>query len=558
MFSRPPVLRRRRALLAASTAALALALSACGGGTASTAADAGPPQNGGTLKVAFFPDNAAFACVDPFQTYWIEHRTVIRNVADSLTDQDATNGEIKPWIAQSWQVTPDGKQYTFHLRDGVTFSDGTALDAAAVKANADGWLATVSQTHGAAYGSSYILGLSGAEVVDPKTVRFDFATPNSSFLQATSTTNLALISPSSFANSPKDRCLGRYTASGQFTLDNYTPGEGITLSKRPGYAWGSPLSANTGAAHLDKVEFSYVAEDSVRTGDLVSGAVDIAWPRNPFTVEDRELIARSDATVQSRSLPGVSYTFFANTTAGKPLADPQVRAALPKALDLPTYAKTVFGQDYPVVGGGYDATTPYYLSVADKLKHDPAGAAALLDSAGWTLGPDGYRYKNGAKLTLTFPLTQFSAGSELVQDQLKHVGIDLKLNTVTTAELPTTLANGDYDLTQTYFTRADPGALQFILDPDLANSKALATNAMTPEVRGQVKALFSHAIQTTDQATSKKAYADLQALLIDKGVTFPLFERVQYAGVRNDVHGFAFTSESFLKLADVWKTPESS
>jgi peptide/nickel transport system substrate-binding protein len=205
MASRPTLLRRRRALLAASTAAFAMVLSACGGGAASTsaAADAGPPQNGGTLKVAFFPDNSAFACVDPFQTYWIEHRTVIRNVADSLTDQDPSNGDIKPWIAQRWEVTPDGKQYTFHLRDGVTFSDGTPLDAAAVKANADGWRATVAQTHGAAFGSSYILGLSGADVLDPKTVRFDFATPNSSFLQATSTTNLALISPASFRKQPQ-------------------------------------------------------------------------------------------------------------------------------------------------------------------------------------------------------------------------------------------------------------------------------------------------------------------------------------------------------------------
>jgi peptide/nickel transport system substrate-binding protein len=555
MSSRPPALR----LLAAPVAALALVLSACGGGTASTAAaDAGPPQNGGTLRVAFFPDNAAFSCVDPFQTYWIEHRTVIRNVADSLTDQDPATGDIKPWIAQSWEATPDGKQYTFHLRDGVTFSDGTPLDAAAVAANAAGWLATVKQTNGAAYGSSYILGLSGAQAVDPKTVRFDFTTPNSSFLQATSTTNLALISPSSFANSPKDRCLGKYTASGLFTLDDYTPGQGITLSKRPGYAWGSSLSTNTGEAHLDKVEFSYTAEDSVRTGNLVSGATDIAWPRNPFTVEDRALIERSDATVQSRSLPGVSYTFFANTAAGRPLADPKVRAALPKALDLPTYAATVFGAGYPVVGGGYDSTTPYYVSLADQLKHDPAGAAALLDGAGWTVGPDGYRYKDGTKLTLEFPLTQFSAGSELVQDQLKQVGIDLKLDTVTTAELPGTLSNGDYDLTQTYFTRADPGALQFILDPDLANSKALATNAMTPELRGQVKDLFVKAIRTTDQAQTKRAYDDLQNLLVSDGVTIPLFERVQYAGVRNDVHGFAFTSESFLKLADVWKTPGSS
>jgi peptide/nickel transport system substrate-binding protein len=231
-----------------------------------------------------------------------------------------------------------------------------------------------------------------------------------------------------------------------------------------------------------------------------------------------------------------------------------VRQALYKAVDLPTYAQTVYGDGYPVVGGGFDNTTPYFQSVAGKLGYDPAAAKAQLDAAGWTTGPDGVRAKNGRRLTLSYPLTQFSAGAELLQDQLKQVGIELKLDTVTTAELPAKLANGDYDLTQTYFTRADPGALQFILNPDLSNSKALANNAMTPELRDQVKALFTKAIQTTDPKQSAQAYTDLQNLLIDQGLTFPLFERVQYAGVSNEVHGFAFTSESFLKLADVWKS----
>jgi peptide/nickel transport system substrate-binding protein len=546
----------RRRGLTALLAGCALALAACSGSASGGAAagDAGPPVTGGTLKVAFFPDNAAFACVDPFQTYWIEHRTVIRNIADSLTDQDPQTGEIKPWLAQSWEVSADGTQYTFHLRDGVTFSDGTPLDAAAVKANFDGWAATVKQTNGAAYGASYILGYAGSEVVDPKTVKVTFSRPNSSFLQATSTTNLAFITPASFQNSPKDRCLGKFTASGQFVLDGYTPGRSLTISRRPGYAWGSAMSHNTGEAYLDKVEFSYVAEDGVRTGNLVSKAIDIAWPRNPFTAEDRALISKSDATVESRSLPGVSYTQFANVSAGRPLSDPAVRQALYKAVDLPTYAQTVYGDGYPVVGGGFDNTTPYFQSVAGKLGYDPAAAKAQLDAAGWTTGPDGVRAKNGRRLTLSYPLTQFNAGAELLQDQLKQVGIEVKLDTVTTAELPAKLANGDYDLTQTYFTRADPGALQFILNPDLSNSKALANNAMTPELRDQVKALFTKAIQTTDQKQSAQAYTDLQNLLIDQGLTFPLFERVQYAGVSNEVHGFAFTSESFLKLADVWKS----
>lgn len=538
----------------AVTAALGLAACGSSGDDDGAAGDtAGTPVAGGTLKVAFFPDNPVFTCLDPFQTYWIEHRTVIRNVADSLTDQDPKTGEIKPWLAEKWEISADGKEYTFHLHDGVTFSDGTPLDAAAVKANFDGAKSVVEETGGATYGASYILGYDRSEVVDPSTVKLFFSTPNASFLQATSTTNLAIISPASYKKTIKERCLGDYVASGAFTLEGYKPNELTTLKRRPGYAWGSALSENTGEAHLDTVEFSYVAEDSVRTGNLLSGAVDIAWPRNPFTVEDRELIEKSGDVVESRPLPGPASTFYANVSAGRPLADLNVRKALYKAFDLESYARTVFGADYPVVEGAFDTTTPYFVSQADKLRHDPEGAGKLLDQAGWKLGPDGYRHKGDQKLTLSTPTTQFNVGSELIQDQLKQVGIDLVLDTTTTAELPAKLKNGDYDLTATYFTRADPGALQFILNPEIANSKALATNATTPEVQAKLKELFARAAQTTDAEQSKQAYADLQNLLIDEGVSFPQFERVQFAGVSNEVHGFAFTSESFLKLNDVWK-----
>src|SRR5690349_20041144 len=107
--------------LAATTAGL-LALTACGGGQAGSSAAAGPPKSGGTLKVSFWPDNPTFSCIDPFQVYWIEHRSIIRNFADSLTDQDPQTGKIVPWLAQSWELSSDGLSYTFKLRDGVTFS----------------------------------------------------------------------------------------------------------------------------------------------------------------------------------------------------------------------------------------------------------------------------------------------------------------------------------------------------------------------------------------------------------------------------------------------------
>lgn len=532
----------------ALAAAGLLALSGCGGGSA------GDSDKSQTLKVSYWPDNPTFSCIDPFQVYWIESRSIIRNFADSLTDQDPKTGEIVPWLAQKWEVSPDGKTYTFHLRDGVTFANGKKVDAQAVADNVTGWIATVQATNGAAYGASYIQGLTGAKVIDPLTVELDLSTPNSSFLQATSTTNLAITDPAEFALTPADRCTGKgVVGSGLFVLDHYTAKVETVLTKRTGYTWGSQTSTNTGEAKLDKVIFNYVAEDSVRTGNLISGATDIAWPRNPFSPQDEQLIKKSGDTVESRSLPGVAYNLYANTSAGHVLADPAIRQALSKAIDRKTYATTIYGADYPAVEGPFETTTPYFKSLAAKLAYDVEGAKKLLDGAGWVAGADGIRTKAGKKLTIDFPITAGSAGPELLQAQLKQVGIELTLRTLTTAQQATYLKEGTYDLTSTYFTRADPGALQFILNPEVSNSKALAINATTPDVTKKIQELFAKALQTTDKTQTGQAYAELQDYLVDQGVTIPLFERLQKVGVSSKVHGFAFTSESFLKLNDVTK-----
>ncbi|WP_029149950.1 ABC transporter substrate-binding protein [Microbacterium indicum] len=530
-----------------------LALAGCAQTAAGSAADAGDPVSGGELTVEFWPDNASFSCVDPFQTYWIEHRQVIRNVADSLTDQDPDTGEIVPWLATDWQVSDDGLTYTFELRDDVTFSDGTDFTADSVVRALDSAKQTTEDVPGA-YGGVYIAGYASSEAVDEHTVQVDFSEPNAAFLQGTSTTNLAILSAASYDKTPEERCLGDYSGSGAFTLDSYSPGEGIELTKRAGYDWASELNAHQGEAYLDAVHIRYVAEDSVRVGDVASGASDIAWPRDPFTPEDTTLLESSGVTVEARSLPGPSSAWFPNTSEGHPLSDPLVRQAVQAGIDRETYASTVYGDDYPVVEGAYDTTTPFFTSEADALAYDPDEAARLLDEAGWTLADgDDYRTKDGETLTLVAPITAESPGEVLLQDQLKQIGIDLELSVYQASERASIVSGGEYDLLGTYYTRADPGVLAWILDNRYAGSVALADNAQSADTAQRIRDLFDAGTTTTDAADRADVYAELQDLLISDAVSIPLFERVQQAGIAPGVNGFRFTSESFLSYYDIWK-----
>ncbi len=541
----------RRLAAAAVSVLAAVTVAACGsgGGSGSDSAGAaseGKPVAGGRLKIAFYGDLQG--CIDPNQVYWIESRSIDRNIADSLTDQDPKTGKIVPWLATSWTVNPQATEFTFKLRDGVTFSDGTKLDATAVKTALDG---THDLGARSILGVTYLAGYKATTVVDPTTVKVDFSQPNAAFLQATSTTTLAILSPATYQETPEARCAGKVIGSGEFTLDSYSAGKAVKITRRPGYAWPSTLVANKGEAHLDGIDVSYIGEDSVRVGSLTNGTIDIAWPRQPISSADQEVIKASGATIQTRALPGIADILTPNVTPGRPLADGAVRKALQKALDLDSYAKTIYWDGYPVAKSPLTSSTPFFVDEGSKLAHDPAGAGKLLDGAGWTTGADGFRHKADKKLSLTYLVPAASPGDQLIQDQLKKVGIDLQIKVLTIAQLTPQANAGDYDLTQTYLTRADPSVLGSAIDSAVSKQYS-AKYSQGPAAAAQVSKLFATGQSTVDQDRRASAYRQLQDYLIDNAVVFPLYDRLQTAGVSKKVHGFAWTSEAFLRANDIW------
>jgi peptide/nickel transport system substrate-binding protein len=542
-------LSRRNFLIGVGGVSATVALAACstGDGDSATSGD-GDPVPGGTLKIAFWNDLQG--SIDPNQVYWIESRSLNRNFADSLTDQDPDTGEIVPWLATSWTVNADASEYTFKLRDGVTFSDGTKLDAAAVKTSFDGLVALGASS---LLGVVYMAGYKETTVVDDATVKVAFKGPNAQFLQASSTTTLAILAPATYRKTPEERSAGAVIASGPFVLQSYQAAQSAKLVRRKDYKWPSKLVKNQGAAYLDAIEVSYIPEDSVRVGNLTSGDIDVAWPREPITSADQKLITSSGAKIQKRALPGISNVLVPNVSAGKILSDARVRTALGKALDVKSYASTIYWNDYPVVSSPLDRTTPDWKDESALLGHDKNAAGALLDAAGWKLGADGYRHKGSQKLTLKLVISgNLTTGPQLIQDQLKQVGIEIKLAVLTTAQYTALLKAGDYDLVPDYYTRADPSVLGTVFDLSVVKS-APGKYSQDATTAKKVSALFAAGLNTTDAAKRAAVYADLQAYMIQQGVLFPTNERVQTAGVAASINGFAWTSESFLRANDIWK-----
>jgi peptide/nickel transport system substrate-binding protein len=543
-------LSRRGFLAGAGGASAALALAACGVGSSSsstsTTSSGGKPVKGGTLSISFFADlEGAF---DPNQVYWIETRSLNRNFADSLTDQDPATGEMVPWLADSWTVSPDASEYTFKLRKGVTFSDGSQFNAHAVKTAYDGIYALGALSE---LGVTYLAGYKSTTVLDDYTVKVTFGGPNAQFLQASSTTTLSILSPATYKKTPAQRAAGQVVGSGLFVLDSFKAGQEVKLSRRKDYAWPSKLVKNQGPAHLDGISVSYIAEDSVRLGQITSGDLDIDWPRLPISSADQALIKNASGTIVSRSLPGIADIMLPNITAGRPFADARVRQAFLKGVDLKSFASTVFWDSYPVVSSVLDSSTPGWANESSLLAYDPAGAKALLEAAGWKPGAGGYRYKNGKKLTLVYLVAINSDGPQLLQSQLKQVGINVEIKVLTTGQVLAIEKSGDYDMTESYLTRGDPSVLGSILNTQFVKAGA-GVNTQTKAQAAQVTSDFSQGLATVDTKQRAAVYGELQKYVIEQGIAFPIYERVQVSGLSSRVHGFAWTSESFLRANDVW------
>ncbi|WP_072803905.1 ABC transporter substrate-binding protein [Rhodococcoides yunnanense] len=522
--------------LAAVTLAL---LSACGDSEKSET-NAGAPQAGGTLRYAL---SQSPTCSDPAQSGTNQTIYVARQVVDSLTDQDPKTGELTPWLADSWEIGGDATSFTFHLKDGVTFSDGSPVDAEAVKNNFDAIVNTLGAAK-AQLGSSYLAGYTGTTVVDPLTARVDFATPNAQFLQATSTPQLGLQAKVTTDAPAEQRCLGSNVGSGPFVYSSYQQDRAITLNKRAGYAWGSDVFGHDGEAYLDAIEFTIVPESGVRTGSLASDQLDAISDALP---QDAPQIEAAGGAVLTTPNPGTPFGFTPNVTRPV-LSDPEVRRALVPALNRQELVDTVLGPNFLPATGTLASKTPQYLKL-DDVTYDPDAARSILDAAGWIPGPDGIREKNGQRLLFSVTFSAVFAGNqailELAQQQLADVGVELVLDLVSTPEALARQVSGDFDSLYGNATRADGDILR----------TSFALDGRNNNHRGPIPELdlaLADQLATTDSEERKTILGDAQRQVLANGLLIPTIELSQAIGAGPNVHDLKFEASARLQFFDTW------
>lgn len=556
-MQRLPEIPRGRLALAAALLALAMAVAGCSrkaGDTIATGA-AQAPVAGGTL--VYLEQQAHNALYPPAGGFY-PNGGLLNQITDRLTYQNPETLEIEPWIAQAWTVNADATQYTFELREGVTFSDGSALDAAAVAQNYDTFgRGNKALKHSV---SEVINNYDKSEVLGPRSVRFHFSKPSPGFLQATSTINSGLVSPATLAR-PLDE-LGDATklvGSGPFVVASETLGKEVNLAVRKDYRWGPAKLAHQGRAHLDAIKIIVAPEDGVRIGALLAGQAGFI----------RQIQAYDEKRVQEQQFP-----VYASSTRGvngslalRPdnplLADLRVRRALLHATNAQEIVQTLFTAHYPQATGVIVASAAGHVDLSAKLVHDKALASRLLDEAGWKPGASGLREKDGQALVLsTYESLNYAQNKDVLQlvaQQWAQVGVKLNV-------LAGDLGSRTLDSLDPIKTPVLP-AMVGRADPDVIKSNYYPTNRNLLLQKGgtsqKVKAFEDRELNRLLDAIAQEPVRDkrldltrqVQHYLVDQAYVVPLFEEPQVFAGAPWVKGIAFEAVGRPSFYATWLAP---
>lgn len=519
--------------------------------TASVAAE-NAPKNGGTL---IYLEQQAHTNLYPPAGGFYPNGGILNQITDKLTWQNPKTLQIEPWIAQSWTTNADYTEYTFKLRPGVTFSDGTPLDANAVAKNFDTYgLGNRALNQPV---SEVINNYLKSEVIDPLTVKFFFKSPSPGFLQGTSAIGSGLVSLSTLEKNFNQLGSARsIIGSGPFVVESDRPGREVKLVARKDYNWAPPSFAHQGRPYLDGINVLVTPEDSVRIGALLSGQADAIRQIQAY---DEKRVSDKGFAVYASPTRGVNNSV--NFRPDNPLvADQKVREALLHATNTKEIVQTLFSANYPQATSVLAKTAVGYVDLSDKLKFDPAQAAHLLDEAGWKSGPDGVRQKDGQSLTLTAyespPQPQNKETLQLVAQQWAKVGV--KLNVLAGDAGSKTLDNLDPAKTGVYPSmvgRADPDVLKSQYYPTLRNvllQKGGASDKVKQFEDSHLNGLLEGIASATSQDKRIALVNEVQQYLIDKAYVIPIFEEPQvYAGAPS-TKGLSFEAVGRPSFYNTW------
>ena len=485
-------------------------------------AAAGTPKRGGTLVVAKTTEAPS---LEPHKQNALSRSRVTQNIYSYLVQTDE-NLKIVPDLAEKWEVAPDGKAYTFSLRKGVKFHNGRELNSSDIKYSIERILDPASASQGAAL----LTSVAGVETPDPYTARLVLKTPDAALLASLASTWGGIVAKEEVEKNGGDLSKAE-AGSGPFMLEEWVPNQTLKLKKNPDYYVKDQ-------PYLEGITFQVIPEESAIIAQLRSGNVHLALLEDN---KNYQLVKDEPNLTVTRS-PRLGYDYLDIDNKREPWNKLEVRQAFSYAIDrkevLAVAASSLGTLIAPVPPALKDfALDPESLP---EYKPDIDKAKDLLAKAGLPTG-----FKSELQLIPTFPT--MVTGAQVIADQVKKAGIELKLKQVEYGVWIKAFNAQEFVTTMNITgANADPDSLLY---NRIHSGERSQNNFSDPEV----DALLEQGKTTADLAKRKEIYANLQRLLAQRVPQIWLYSADLIHVMKKNVKGYVSNPTTFFQgLVTTW------
>ena len=410
------------------------------------------------------------------------------------------NDTYLPGLATSWSPSDHGMVWTFQLRKGVKFQDGTPWNAQAAVFNFNLDLAKTSKNY-----SDFEPWVKSVKATGAYTIQITLGQPYATLLDVLTWSPL-FVSPTAYTKEGATGFAQHPVGTGPYTFGSYTPNATLVMNANPNY-WG-------GKPSIPQIKVEIVPSPTTQELDMESGTADVMYNVPP---QDVATLKQHGLVVPSTVIADGSMVSF-NLQSG-PTADPKVRLAIMESLNRNAINQVVFKGYSQVSRAGVPSSSPFYNKSVPQVSFNPTAAGALLNADGWKMGPNGYRVKNGKPLAITILANTndpWPTISPIFAQELKQVGFQTKIVTQDWATYLNSMRAGDYSISYWDLAAFTLGTWDGMVNMETSNYWNVSQIAHVPslgKVSAQINAIYAK--ETGQSNTAQRAATLLQWQKID-------------------------------------------
>lgn len=449
---------------------------------------------------------------------------------------DMTENGFEGALAESWDISEDGKTYTFHIRDGVKFSDGEVCDANAIKANFD----AIIENKDRHVWLTMMTLLESVEAPDEKTFVIKLTEPYYPMLTELAMVRpFAMISPASMKDGSTMNGVEDYIGTGPYVLSEVVTDEYAVFERNENY-WGEKPA-------LEKLTVKVIPDNQTRILALEKGEVDLIYGKNMIDADTIKNHEGKDGFEIKLSNPTSTRQIVMNTT-NDILKDKNVRYAISYATNKQAIADGIFHGLENVAETLYAKTVPYCDVELTPFTYDAAKATSILTEAGWTKGSDGILEKNGQKLELELLYNSDSVTekniSEYLQSEYLKLGIKLNIHGEEEQSYRDRMKAGDFDMVFniSWGTPYDPqSSLSAMTGPVYGDYAA----QLGLEDKAEIDKAINEILVSVDEAKRQELFDFVLTRLHEDAVYLPLTYECNKAIYTDRLAGVDFTQSQY-------------